>query len=52
MGIVSSGYSTVPIMANYGDYEFSSKLAKPFKLANMESNGLVLNGVAQRRNGS
>ena len=34
--IVSSGYSTDPIMANYGDYGFSGRLAKPFKLEEME----------------
>ena len=33
--IVSSGYSTDPIMANYDDYGFSGRLAKPFKLADM-----------------
>lgn len=33
--IVSSGYSTDPIMANYGNYGFSGRLAKPFKLADM-----------------
>ena len=33
--IVSSGYSTDPIMASYGDYGFSGRLAKPFKLADM-----------------
>jgi signal transduction histidine kinase/ActR/RegA family two-component response regulator len=33
--VVSSGYSTDPIMASYGDYGFSGRLAKPFKLADM-----------------
>jgi len=34
--VVSSGYATDPIMANYADYGFSGRLAKPFKLADMD----------------
>lgn len=30
--IVSSGYSTDPIMANYGNYRFKGRLVKPFQL--------------------
>ncbi|MDL1963964.1 MAG: response regulator [Deltaproteobacteria bacterium] len=31
-GIVSSGYSTDPVMANYIDYGFKGRLAKPFQI--------------------
>ncbi|MFT4799406.1 MAG: CheY-like chemotaxis protein [Candidatus Azotimanducaceae bacterium] len=34
--IISSGYATAPIMANYGDYGFSGRLTKPFTLTVME----------------
>jgi len=34
--VVSSGYSTDPIMANYGDYGFKGRLAKPFRMGDME----------------
>ena len=34
--IVSSGYSTDPIMANYGEHGFKGRLAKPFQLAGLE----------------
>lgn len=30
--IVSSGYSTDPVMANYGDYGFKGRLMKPFNM--------------------
>ena len=30
--IVSSGYSTDPAMANYSDYGFIGRLAKPFQI--------------------
>ncbi len=30
--IVSSGYSTDPVMANYSDYGFKGRLAKPFQI--------------------
>ena len=33
--IVSSGYATDRIMANYRDYGFSGRLAKPFVMANL-----------------
>ena len=33
--IVSSGYSTDPIMANFRDYGFSAVLGKPFRLQDM-----------------
>jgi len=34
--IVSSGYASSPVMANYADYGFAGKLAKPFALAELE----------------
>jgi PAS domain S-box-containing protein len=34
--IVSSGYSTDPIMANYKDYGFKGRLVKPFQLDTLE----------------
>lgn len=33
--IVSSGYANAPVMANYRDYGFSGKLAKPFQMADL-----------------
>jgi hypothetical protein len=30
--IVSSDYSTDPVMANYTDYGFKGRLVKPFKI--------------------
>ena len=33
--IVSSGYSTDPIMADYGTYGFVGAVAKPYKLAEL-----------------
>lgn len=35
--IVSSGYSTDPIMVNYLDYGFKDRLLKPFKLDELEN---------------
>ncbi len=35
--IVSSGYSTDPIMANYREYGFKGRLVKPFKLNDLKS---------------
>jgi len=35
--VVSSGYSTDPIMANYREYGFSAVLSKPYRLQDMES---------------
>ncbi len=34
--IVSSGYSTDPIMANYRDYGFKARVAKPFQIKDLE----------------
>jgi len=34
--IVSSGYSTDPIMANYGDYGFKGRLVKPFLIEDLK----------------
>ena len=34
--IVSSGYSSNPVVANYSDYGFSGHLSKPFKLSELE----------------
>jgi PAS domain S-box-containing protein len=33
--IVSSGYSTDPVLANYKDYGFSGRLIKPFRMAEL-----------------
>ena len=33
--IVSSGYSTDPVMAHYRDYGFKDRLAKPYQMADM-----------------
>jgi CheY-like chemotaxis protein len=33
--IVSSGYSTDPVLANYRDYGFSGRLIKPFRMAEL-----------------
>jgi len=40
--IVSSGYSTDPIMANYRDYGFSAVLVKPYRLQDIST---VLQGL-------
>ncbi|MBT4522735.1 MAG: PAS domain S-box protein [Halieaceae bacterium] len=34
--IVSSGYSTDPVMAHYSDYGFKGRLVKPFRIAELE----------------
>ncbi len=34
--IVSSGYSTDPVMANFSEYGFKGRLAKPFQMAELE----------------
>ncbi len=34
--IVSSGYSTDPIMANYKDYGFTGRLSKPFQMDELQ----------------
>jgi two-component system cell cycle sensor histidine kinase/response regulator CckA len=33
--IVSSGYSTDPVMANFKDYGFASAIVKPYKLSDL-----------------
>jgi len=33
--IVSSGYATDPVMADYGDYGFKGRLMKPFNMKKM-----------------
>lgn len=35
--VVSSGYSTDPLMTNYSEYGFSGVLAKPFEVAIVET---------------
>ncbi len=35
--LVSSGYSTDPVMSNYADYGFLGKVAKPFNLEKIQS---------------
>ena len=35
--IVASGYASDPVMANYSDYGFSGKLAKPYALADLKN---------------
>lgn len=35
--IVSSGYSTDPVMANYGDYGFSGRIVKPFRIEDLQN---------------
>lgn len=34
--IVSSGYSTNPVLSNYSDYGFRGELVKPFRIATLE----------------
>lgn len=34
--IVSSGYSTDPVMANFSEYGFNSRLTKPFQIKDLE----------------
>jgi PAS domain S-box-containing protein len=34
--IVSSGYSTDPVIANYSDYGFKSRLVKPFQMVDLK----------------
>ena len=36
VAIVSSGYSSSPIMSNYADYGFSAAIAKPFEIAQLK----------------
>ena len=42
--IVASGYSHDPVLANYRDYAFKGRVAKPFNLADLS---IVLNEVLQ-----
>ena len=42
--IVASGYSDDPVLANYQDYGFKGRVAKPFKLLDLS---IVLNSVIQ-----
>ncbi|NWJ45996.1 MAG: PAS domain S-box protein [Chloroflexi bacterium] len=44
--IVSSGYSEDPIMANYLEYGFVGRLAKPYRLVDL---GKILQGVFQEQ---
>ena len=43
--IVVSGYSNDPVLANYQDYGFKGRVAKPFNLVDLSS---VLNAVIQK----
>jgi PAS domain S-box-containing protein len=48
-GIVSSGYSNDPVLANYRDYKFSGMVAKPYKVTELsEVLHNVLNGSAHK----
>jgi DNA-binding NarL/FixJ family response regulator len=42
--IVVSGYSNDPVLANYQDYGFKGRVAKPFNLVDLS---VVLNSVIQ-----
>jgi len=44
--IVSSGYSTDPVMADYRSYGFQGAIAKPYKMADV---GRVLSGLLDRQ---
>jgi hypothetical protein len=35
--IVSSGYATDPVMANYEDYGFQGRVVKPYSLADLKA---------------
>jgi len=35
--IVSSGYATDPVMANYREYGFQGRIAKPYRFAELET---------------
>ncbi|GBC60453.1 hypothetical protein DENIS_1406 [Desulfonema ishimotonii] len=37
VGIVSSGYSTAPVMNHYRDYGFKGKIAKPYRLRELKA---------------
>ena len=43
--IVSSGYSNDPVLANYEDYGFKGRVAKPFNLVDLS---IVLNSVMEK----
>ncbi len=43
--IVTSGYSTDPVLANYSDYGFRGRIAKPFQMKELrEEISRVLGG--------
>ena len=43
--IVSSGYSTDPIMSDFRDYGFSGVVAKPYKIVELEE---TLRGILKK----
>jgi PAS domain S-box-containing protein len=47
--IVSSGYASNPVMANYQEYGFVGRIAKPYRIEALIEmlNGIVASGVAQ-----
>lgn len=50
--IVTSGYSTEPVMANYREYGFVGRLFKPFKLEELKREIVrVINTSEKKSNG-
>jgi len=43
--IVSSGYSTDPVMANYSEYGFKGRLVKPFQMKTLKTEICRVNGA-------